>query len=149
MKEWELFMACILDFQEWFLSIFSGILLFLNGNFGSIVSVIASVFAIYFAFRKIGHKFQFVYSPSNPLDPFGTQIKSLVLTNCKDRTYAIWRVFIIIDGKFKLTIKNYLHPVAINPYETILIDCEKYSSIKLDDAELNKILDYKKNRCIY
>ena len=106
----------------------SQIFCFLNDYFRPILLIIATLFTIYFAIKKIGHKVTAQYIFSIPL--FSEEyISNVVLSNKKDKTLSVWSINVVFDKNFNLTLEKFNPPIILKAYETVSLSLPKYSSL--------------------
>lgn len=104
---------------------------FLNDYFRPILLIIATLFTIYFAIKKIGNSVTAQYTFSSPL--FSEEyISNVVLSNKKDKTLSVWSINAVFDKNFTLTLEKFNPPIILKAYETVSISLPKYSSLSID-----------------
>lgn len=129
--------------------------LWIDQQFRPVVAIIASVFAVFFAWKKIGHKVNVTYD----ITLAGTseaRINNMVFQNKKDKPLSIYKIFAIFDKSYCLEIHRCSPPLILKPYESIIIETEEYSYLsvgkdryfpELWDAEIYVELDDKIIKC--
>lgn len=96
----------------------------------TILASISSIFAIFFAWRKIGHKVNVTYTIT--LGGLShTRINNMVFQNKKDKPLSIYKVVAIFDKSYYLEIHKCSPPLILKPYESIIIETEKYSYLSV------------------
>jgi hypothetical protein len=107
----------------------SQIFCFLN-DYLPILLIIATLFTIYFAIKKIGNKVTAQYTFSSPL--FSEEyISNVVLSNKKDKTLSVWSINVVFDKHFTLTLEKFNPPIILKAYETVSLSLPKYSSLSV------------------
>ncbi|RBW44592.1 hypothetical protein DS885_11040 [Psychromonas sp. B3M02] len=113
---------------------------FSNSYFRPILILISSVFAIFFASKKIGNNITVNYSISYEGFSAGS-IKELVLSNKKDKPVSIFSIYALFENDLALEVKKLSPPVILKPYETVSIFPDKYSELSVDGDEFNDMLN--------
>ncbi|EHN67974.1 hypothetical protein [Aliivibrio fischeri] len=104
---------------------------FINEYFRSGLTLVATCFAIYFSFKKIGHNI----TASIEIDSgatYETFINQVTLNNKKDKVIAIWSVNAIFDNDLKLELIKCEPPIILKPYESLSLSMEKYSKLSVN-----------------
>lgn len=104
------------------------ILIFLDVEFRPIILTVATLLGLYFSFKKLGTSVEVQYSTI--IDTFYPErIRSIVLTNHKDKVVPIWGIQAVLENSHKISLAEYSEPKLLKPYETMKLDFEKYSDL--------------------
>lgn len=101
-------------------------------HFRPVIALLASIFAIFFAFKRIGHKVNVTYATT-----FGglsdKRISNMVFQNKKDKPLSIYKIVAIFDKSYYLEIHRCSPPLILKPYESISIETEEYSYLSVGE----------------
>lgn len=101
-------------------------------HFRPVMALLASIFAIFFAFKRIGHKINVTYATT-----FGglsdKRISNMVFQNKKDKPLSIYKIVAIFDKSYCLEIHRCSPPLILKPYESISIETEEYSYLSVGE----------------
>jgi hypothetical protein len=112
------------------LSSFDEIVIFLNEIFRPFLLLVSSVFAIYFAYKKIGNKVTAQYSFGGKIFT-PTHIKEVVLSNKKDKPVNIYAVHAVFHNDLWLELDKYSPPKVLKPYESLSLSMNPYSFLNV------------------
>ncbi|MEW6992569.1 hypothetical protein AADZ91_18045 [Colwelliaceae bacterium 6441] len=110
------------------MSCFDVIVTFSNEIFRPFLLLVSSVFAIYFAYKKIGNRVAAQYS-------FGgasftpSHITEVVLSNKKDKPVNIYAIHAVFHNDLWLELDKYSPPKVLKPYESLSLSMNTYSSL--------------------
>lgn len=137
------------------MEILSAIWQCIDQQFRPVVVLSASIFAVFFASKRIGHKIYVAYDITvGGLS--GARINNMVFQNKKDKPESIYKIVAVFDKSYILEIYKCSPPLILKPYESISVETEEYSylsvgenrySPKLWNAEIYIETDNKVIKC--
>ncbi|WP_198333352.1 hypothetical protein [Psychrobacter aquimaris] len=104
----------------------------IDQQFRPVTAILASFFAIFFAWRKIGYKVNVTYD----ITLSGTsevRISNMVFQNKKDKPLSIYKIVAVFDKSYCLEIHRCSPPLILKPYESISIETEEYSYLSVGE----------------
>ena len=112
------------------MSCFDTIITFSNEFFRPFLLLVSSIFAIYFAYKKIGNKVTAQYSfGSANFTP--AHIREVVLSNKKDKPVNIYAVHAVFHNDLWLELDKYSPPKVLKPYESLSLSMNPYSFLSV------------------
>ncbi|MCF2947978.1 hypothetical protein L0668_07660 [Paraglaciecola aquimarina] len=128
---------------------------FSNDKFRPILLLIASVFTIYFAYKKIGNKVTAKYTVGT--SSFESErITEVVLSNKRDKPVAIHSIHAVFENDLWLQLDKYSPPEILKPFESIALSTKPYSFLSVGgdkfepnylDATIYLLSDEKTIKC--
>ena len=118
------------------MSVIESFVAFANEIFRPFLLIASSIFAVYFAFKKIGNKVLAQYSVGGDVfTPF--QIKEVVFSNKKDKPVSIYSIYAVFEKDLWIELAKFSPPATIKPFESASFKIEPYSylSVSSDDFE--------------
>ncbi|EGQ7814862.1 hypothetical protein ABVD54_003435 [Vibrio parahaemolyticus] len=104
--------------------------------FRPILVLITSIFAIYFAWKKIGHNIMVQYSVVH--EGFSApRINEIILSNNKDKPVSVYSIYATFDNDLLLELKKFSPPEVLKPYETIGIFTDQYSALRVNNDDFS------------
>jgi len=113
---------------------------FINSNFRPFLLIVATIFTIHFALKKVGNKVTVLSTHTKSLYT-ADYISNVVITNKKDKALNVWSLHALIEKQYQLELDKFDPPLILKPYESISISLPCYStaSIGSDEFEYNLI----------
>ena len=102
----------------------------LDQHFRPVIALIASIFAVFFAWRKIGNKVNVTYTVTSG-GSFHTRINNIVFQNKKDKPLSIYKIVAVFDKNYYLEIHKCAPPLILKPYESINVETEEFSYLSI------------------
>lgn len=104
----------------------------IDQQFRPVIAISASIFAVFFAWRKIGHKINVTYNITIG-GSSDTRINNMVFQNKKDKPVSIYKIFAVFDKSYCLEIHKCSPPFILKPYESISVETEEYSYLSVGE----------------
>ncbi len=116
--------------QELNLNYFEQIITFLYNNFRPVILLVTSVFAIHFAYKKIGNKVsvQYFFGGRRFTPP---HIEEVILSNKKDKPINIYGIHAVFHNDLWLELDKYSPPKVLKPYESLSLSMSPYTSLSV------------------
>lgn len=109
---------------------FDQFITFSNANFRPVLLLVTSIFAIYFAYKKIGNKVSVQYSiGGRNFTP--SHIEEVVLSNKKDKPVNIYAIHAVFHNDLWLELDKYSPPKILKPYESLSLSMNPYTSLNV------------------
>lgn len=100
--------------------------------FRPILVLITSIFATYFAWKKIGQSITAQYSVAH--EGFSApRINEIILSNNKDKPVSVYSIYATFDNDLLLELKKFSPPEVLKPYESIGIFTDQYSALRVNN----------------
>jgi hypothetical protein len=106
------------------------IVTFSNEFFRPLLLLVSSIFAIYFAYKKIGNKVTAQYSfGGKNFTP--SHITEVVLSNKKDKPVNVYAIHAVFHNDLWLELDKYTPPKVLKPYESLSLSINPYSFLNV------------------
>lgn len=104
----------------------------LDQQFRPVIALSASIFTVFFAWRKIGDKINVTYTITSGGSSH-TRINSIVFQNKKDKPLSIYKIVAVFDKNYYLAIHKCSPPLILKPYESINVETEEFSHLSVGE----------------
>lgn len=102
----------------------------LDEQFKPLITLSASIFTVFFAWKKIGNKVNVTYTVTSE-GLSHTRINNIVFQNKKDKPLSIYRIVTVFEKKYSLEIYKNSFPLILKPYESISVVTDEFSHLSL------------------
>lgn len=103
----------------------------LDTHFRSIFALLASIFTVFFALKKIGNKVSVNYSITSEGSSH-TRINDLIFQNKKDKPVSIYKIVAVFDKTYYLEIEKCSPPLILKPFESISVKTKEFSYLSVN-----------------
>lgn len=104
----------------------------LDQQFRPVIALSASIFTVFFAWRKIGDKVNVTYTITSGRSSH-TRINNIVFQNKKDKPLSIYKIVAVFDKNYYLEIHKCSPPLILKPYESINVETEEFSHLSVGE----------------
>lgn len=104
----------------------------LDQQFRPVIALSASIFTVFFAWRKIGNKVNVTYTITSG-GASHTRINNIVFQNKKDKPLSIYKIVAVFDKNYYLEIHKCSPPLILKPYESINVETEEFSHLSVGE----------------
>lgn len=103
----------------------------LDQHFRPVIALSASIFTVFFAWRKIGDKVNVTYTITSEGSSH-KRINNIVFQNKKDKPVSIYKIVAVFDKSYYLEVHKCSPPLILKPYESINVETEQFSHLSLN-----------------
>lgn len=103
----------------------------LESSFKPVLVLAASIFTIFFSWKKIGYRVNVTYTIKSESSSH-QRIDNIIFQNKKDKPINIYKVFAVFDKTYCLEIEKFSTPLVLKPYESIHIQTKEFSHLTIE-----------------
>ena len=104
----------------------------LDQQFRPVIALSASIFTVFFAWRKIGDKVNVTYTVTSTGSSH-RRINNIIFQNKKDKPLSIYKIVAVFDKSYYLEIHKCSPPLILKPYESMNVETEEFSHLSLGE----------------